>query len=189
MYLDSANSPDKHLVTHPEPQINLWRPIASVAHKPRKHHHRRQLTPALSHSPPQDALKALKGLVVMSPDLEQLCTSIFNNQVPEMWAAKAYPSLKPLSSWVADLLERCAFISNWIAKGSPAVYWISGFFFPQVSGRARTPTRRWAPFRNGQSRLFGELSASQPSERKSAGSPDDCSECPNKFLQNVIMTF
>lgn len=77
--------------------------------------------------------------MVMSPDLEQLCTSIFNNQVPEMWAAKAYPSLKPLSSWVADLLERCAFISNWIAKGSPAVYWISGFFFPQVGARARFP--------------------------------------------------
>jgi dynein heavy chain len=71
----------------------------------------------------------------MSPDLEQLCTSIFNNQVPEMWASKAYPSLKPLSSWTADLLDRCSFISNWIAKGSPSVYWISGFFFPQVGAR------------------------------------------------------
>lgn len=49
-----------------------------------------------------------------------------------MWAAKAYPSLKPLSSWVADLLERCRFISDWIDRGCPAVYWISGFFFPQV---------------------------------------------------------
>jgi dynein heavy chain len=49
-----------------------------------------------------------------------------------MWAAKAYPSLKPLSSWVADLLERVKFIGAWIAGGTPAVYWISGFFFPQV---------------------------------------------------------
>lgn len=53
-------------------------------------------------------------------------------QVPEMWQGKAYPSLKPLSSWVQDLLERCKFIQAWIDTGAPAVYWISGFFFPQV---------------------------------------------------------
>ena len=29
----------------------------------------------------REVLKALKGLVMMSPDLEMLCTSIFNNQV------------------------------------------------------------------------------------------------------------
>ena len=28
------------------------------------------------------------------------------SEVPEMWASKAYPSLKPLSAWVGDLLER-----------------------------------------------------------------------------------
>ncbi|GFH32148.1 dynein heavy chain 2, partial [Haematococcus lacustris] len=52
--------------------------------------------------------------------------------VPEMWAGKAYPSLKPLSSWVTDLLERCRFVSDWIEHGCPAAYWISGFFFPQA---------------------------------------------------------
>ncbi|KAL2653916.1 hypothetical protein R1flu_022044 [Riccia fluitans] len=80
----------------------------------------------------QDALKALKGVVVMSPDLEMLCNSIFLNLVPEMWQGKAYPSLKPLASWLDDLLERCKFISTWIARGIPAVIWISGFFFPQA---------------------------------------------------------
>ncbi len=53
-------------------------------------------------------------------------------QVPESWAAKAYPSLKPLSAWVIDLLERAAFIAGWVRDGVPAVLWISGFFFPQV---------------------------------------------------------
>jgi dynein heavy chain len=49
-----------------------------------------------------------------------------------MWQGKAYPSLKPLASWVKDLLERCVFITKWIDEGAPSVYWISGFFFPQV---------------------------------------------------------
>jgi dynein heavy chain len=36
---------------------------------------------------------AIEGMVVMSKDLEGLYNSIFNNQVPEMWAEKAYPSM------------------------------------------------------------------------------------------------
>ena len=80
----------------------------------------------------QNGIKALKGLVVMSPDLEAVTSNLFDNIVPELWAGKAYPSLKPLSSWVTDLIERVTFIQNWIEKGNPACYWISGFFFPQA---------------------------------------------------------
>eukprot|EP00854_Cymbomonas_tetramitiformis_P006969 gene6969-8311_t len=80
----------------------------------------------------REGLKALKGLVVMSPDLESVCDAIFNNQVPDLWAGKAYPSMKPLSSWVTDLHERVRFIDAWIDQGPPAVFWFSGFFFPQA---------------------------------------------------------
>ena len=52
--------------------------------------------------------------------------------MPEAWAAKAYPSLEPLAAWVDDLLARLAFIGDWAARGKPDVYWLSGFFFPQV---------------------------------------------------------
>ena len=48
-----------------------------------------------------------------------------------MWAAVAYPSLKPLSSWVKDFVLRCDFIYSWIKIGAPKSFWISGFFFPQ----------------------------------------------------------
>ncbi|XP_053785531.1 dynein axonemal heavy chain 1 isoform X3 [Desmodus rotundus] len=80
----------------------------------------------------QDLLKALKGLVVMSSQLELMAASLYNNAVPELWNAKAYPSLKPLSSWVMDLLQRLDFVQTWIEAGIPAVFWISGFFFPQA---------------------------------------------------------
>ncbi|KAM7063036.1 dynein axonemal heavy chain 1 [Molossus nigricans] len=80
----------------------------------------------------RDVLKALKGLVVMSSQLELMAASLYNNTVPELWNAKAYPSLKPLSSWVMDLLKRLNFLHSWIQEGIPAVFWISGFFFPQA---------------------------------------------------------
>lgn len=80
----------------------------------------------------QDLLKALKGLVVMSDALEMMSTSLFSNQVPVLWAAKAYPSLKPLGSWVTDLQARVKFLEKWFTDGIPPVFWISGFYFPQA---------------------------------------------------------
>ncbi|KAJ3125137.1 Dynein heavy chain 1, axonemal [Nowakowskiella sp. JEL0407] len=84
------------------------------------------------HSTLTEMCKALKGLVVMSEALEAMCNSIFINQVPAVWSAKAYPSLKTLAAWVVDLIARCAFLQNWIDNGIPVVFWISGFFFPQA---------------------------------------------------------
>ncbi len=36
----------------------------------------------------RDLLKALKGLVVMSQQLETMSDKLYNNQVPEIWASK-----------------------------------------------------------------------------------------------------
>lgn len=47
-----------------------------------------------------DLQKAIKGLVVMSIDLEKMFSSFLNYRVPEMWQKVAYLSLKPLGSWV-----------------------------------------------------------------------------------------
>jgi dynein heavy chain len=79
-----------------------------------------------------DIQKALVGEVVMSEDLDAMGTSLFDNQVPLLWATKGFLSLKPLGSWMMDLLERISFLTKWIEKGSPPAFWISGFFFPQA---------------------------------------------------------
>lgn len=48
-------------------------------------------------------MKAIKGLVIMSPELDLMYSSLLKNVVPPNWTEVAYPSLKPLSSWIKDL--------------------------------------------------------------------------------------
>ncbi|KAH9586143.1 Dynein heavy chain [Trypanosoma melophagium] len=76
--------------------------------------------------------RAVRGEVVMSADLEAVGSSFFINAVPASWASLAYPSLKPLSSWMDDLVRRVAFIQSWYDNGVPASFWMGGFFFPQA---------------------------------------------------------
>lgn len=88
--------------------------------------------------------KGLKGLVVLSEELEKLANSLFDNQVPALWSEKGFLSLKPLSSWTIDLNDRISFLTNWIKKGTPKTFWISGFFFPQafITGTAQNYARK-----------------------------------------------
>jgi len=88
---------------------------------------------------------AIKGFIVMSDTLDSMFLSFLNNQVPKNWQAVAYPSLKPLSLWYPDLIERVATINKWLMEGNPNCYWLPGMFFPQgfMTGVLQTHARKY----------------------------------------------
>ncbi|KAK3235324.1 hypothetical protein CYMTET_54467 [Cymbomonas tetramitiformis] len=79
-----------------------------------------------------DVRKAVKGLVVMSADLEKIGTALIVGKVAAKWLAKSFPSLKPLGSYIKELLERVQFFNGWLNSGPPVVFWLCGFFFTQA---------------------------------------------------------
>jgi len=93
-----------------------------------------------------DLERGIKGLVVMSEDLEEIFRCINEAKVPAMWS-KAYPSHKPLGSWTRDLVQRVDQFFKWAHTGTmPLIFYLSYFTFPtgfltavlQTSARANS---------------------------------------------------
>lgn len=78
-----------------------------------------------------DTRRAILGQLAMVPELERIHKAMSVGKLPAAWAQKSYPSLKPLGSYINDLLARLTFLQRWLEEGEPSVYWLSGFFFTQ----------------------------------------------------------
>ena len=63
----------------------------------------------------------MQGEVVMSLELEEVFNSMLVGKVPSSWAAKSYPSLKPLGSYIADLITRYAYSRLDMSSGGRSI--------------------------------------------------------------------
>jgi len=78
----------------------------------------------------RDLAMGVKGLVVISPALEEMMECLYGSVVPPAWHS-AYPSLKPLGPWVRDLSQRINQLQRWASDDSSIkTFWLSGFTFP-----------------------------------------------------------
>ncbi|GBF97683.1 flagellar outer dynein arm heavy chain beta [Raphidocelis subcapitata] len=87
----------------------------------------------------------LRGDLTMSEPMVRLLRSLAADAVPASWRNLAYPSLRPLGSWLSNLLARAAQLTEWTADlGVPRVVWLSGLFNPQsfLTAVMQTTARR-----------------------------------------------
>ena len=74
----------------------------------------------------------LKGDLVMSESMDALANALAADRVPLSWAAVAYPSLRPLSSWIKNLISRHTQLAEWSSspRTLPNTVWLPGLFNP-----------------------------------------------------------
>lgn len=99
--------------------------------------------------------KGIKGLIVMSSDLEEIFQCVYDGRVPGQWLKgnqpstqlvdnfykfvlitinikfTAYPSLMPLGAWTQDLTERVNHFTTWATRIHPPVlFWLGAYTYP-----------------------------------------------------------
>lgn len=76
--------------------------------------------------------KAIKGVIVMSIELELIYNSLLLNAMPQIWLNYSFVSLKPLADWISDLKQRIQFFKSWMLRSKMDSYLLSSFFFHHV---------------------------------------------------------
>jgi dynein heavy chain len=74
-------------------------------------------------------IKAVQGLVAVTPELEDVMQALSTLRVPKAYG-RAYPSIKPLGSWIVDLNLRCDQIVDWTSTELLKYFWLPGFTYP-----------------------------------------------------------
>eukprot|EP01041_Mallomonas_annulata_P000386 gene386-700_t len=73
------------------------------------------------------------GELTMSDAMDALKASLFLDRIPPSWQKRAWPSMRPLASWLSDLSLRLIQLEEWQNNPSeiPKITWLSGLVNPQ----------------------------------------------------------
>lgn len=70
---------------------------------------------------------AIRGIALMSAELDQMFSSFLINKVPLNWLKLSFLSLKPLGSWFEDLVSRVAYLRSWLTSEFPYKHMLTVF--------------------------------------------------------------
>ena len=81
-------------------------------------------------------IDAIDGTIIMTPDLVDSITAVFDYRVPKKWCfdptgVEISWLIPSLSAWIGGLNNRYHQLNNWISKDRPPSFWMTGFFNPQ----------------------------------------------------------
>ncbi len=83
-----------------------------------------------------DMIDAIDGSIVMTPEIVEMITSLFDFRVPKNWMYDATGVeiswlLPNLGYWIKGLVNRQFQLQNWLKNERLPSYWLTGFFNPQ----------------------------------------------------------
>jgi len=79
----------------------------------------------------KDLKLAIDGTIIMNENLKDALDNIYDARVPATWRKVSWDSAT-LGFWFSDLLDRNQQFFTWLFSGRPNVFWLTGFFNPQV---------------------------------------------------------
>ncbi|GMH41526.1 hypothetical protein BSKO_09436 [Bryopsis sp. KO-2023] len=80
----------------------------------------------------KDLQRALSGEIGFSSQIEELADSLFNGQLPPLWAKLNPATEKMLGSWMLWFHRRYSQYKDWAEIGEPVVMWLSGLHIPET---------------------------------------------------------
>ncbi|GAB0182986.1 dynein axonemal heavy chain 5 [Grus japonensis] len=78
-----------------------------------------------------DLKLAIDGTIIMSEELQDALDNMYDARIPKLWFRISWESAT-LGFWFTELLERNQQFSSWLQDGRPNLFWMTGFFNPQV---------------------------------------------------------
>uniref|UniRef100_A0A7S1PHU2 AAA+ ATPase domain-containing protein n=1 Tax=Percolomonas cosmopolitus TaxID=63605 RepID=A0A7S1PHU2_9EUKA len=77
-----------------------------------------------------DIQLAIDGTIIMSSELEEALTSLFDARVPPKWLKLSWDS-PTLGQWFDGFFKRHEQLHQWLTTTPPNSYWLTGFYNPQ----------------------------------------------------------
>lgn len=98
---------------------------------------RMQVIIALVRKTLTDTILAIDGQIIMTPNILDAINAIADARVPSIWLYDATGAeiswiLPGLGGWFRSLIDRNNELVGWLKNGRPILFWLTGFFNPQV---------------------------------------------------------